>query len=69
MQYVYAAASLRGFRMLIQADARRRAVELGVIEAIIKSMTACANDALVSHLLHKLQRELLMPVAISMQRT
>lgn len=29
------------------ADARKRVVELGVIEAIIKSMTACANDALV----------------------
>lgn len=39
-----------------QADARRRAVELGVIEAIIKSMTACANDALVSHGFHTAQK-------------
>ncbi|KAL8273045.1 hypothetical protein Esti_002966 [Eimeria stiedai] len=29
------------------ADARRRAVELGVIEAIIKSMTSCSSDPLV----------------------
>lgn len=31
-----------------QADARRRAVDLGVVEAIIKSMTACSNEPLVS---------------------
>ncbi|OEH79632.1 hypothetical protein cyc_04244 [Cyclospora cayetanensis] len=29
------------------ADARRRAVELGVIEAIVKSMTACSTDPLM----------------------